>query len=717
MIKRFFILASMAFFCVSLTVKADEGMWLLNIIGKRYEEMKRLGFELSPDDIYSLNKSSMKDAVVNFGGFCTGELISDQGLLLTNHHCGYERIQMHSTTENNLLENGFWARNRGEELSNPGLYVTFLVRMEDVTEMIIHLPEEAVATKIAELEERAVGESHYTAEIKDFFAGNKYYLFVYETFPDVRLVGAPPSSIGKFGGDTDNWMWPRHTGDFALFRVYADADGKPAEYSETNVPLKPKYYFPVSDEGVKENDFAMIMGYPGSTERYLPADGVKLLYDETNPARIELRGQRLAIMKEEMEKSEEIDLMYSPSYFQVSNYYKYFIGQNQGIRSLDVIAAKRKSEEKFQKWADFSEENKEEFGQVLSGYANVYDRYKEVNLPYMYLEEGVFGCDIFLLAYRFAPVYAALKAGISVGQILSTIPALKAQAEEHFDTFYPPIDRKTLAAMLKAYHDEIPSGFHPDIFKTVEKKYKGSFEKYAEQVFKTSILADRNKAMAFLDKPDLKTIEKDPAFQLMLSILEKFRSTTGLQLQSVYTSLDSLNKVYMKGKFLMYPDSVFYPDANFSQRVTYGQVKGYWAKDAVYYNYYTALEGVIQKENPQSDEFYVAPGLIELYRNKDFGHYANDKGELPVCFISNNDITGGNSGSPVINAKGHLIGTAFDGNWEAMSGDIDFSDKLQRSIVTDIRYVLFVIDKFAGAGHLIEEMKIVGRDGVMGSAK
>ena len=717
MIKRFFILASMAFFCVSLTVKADEGMWLLNIIGKRYEEMKRLGFELSPDDIYSLNKSSMKDAVVNFGGFCTGELISDQGLLLTNHHCGYERIQMHSTTENNLLENGFWARNRGEELSNPGLYVTFLVRMEDVTEMIIHLPEEAVATKIAELEERAVGESHYTAEIKDFFAGNKYYLFVYETFPDVRLVGAPPSSIGKFGGDTDNWMWPRHTGDFALFRVYADADGKPAEYSETNVPLKPKYYFPVSVEGVKENDFAMIMGYPGSTERYLPADGVKLLYDETNPARIELRGQRLAIMKEEMEKSEEIDLMYSPSYFQVSNYYKYFIGQNQGIRSLDVIAAKRKSEEKFQKWADFSEENKEEFGQVLSGYANVYDRYKEVNLPYMYLEEGVFGCDIFLLAYRFAPVYAALKAGISVGQILSTIPALKAQAEEHFDTFYPPIDRKTLAAMLKAYHDEIPSGFHPDIFKTVEKKYKGSFEKYAEQVFKTSILADRNKAMAFLDKPDLKTIEKDPAFQLMLSILEKFRSTTGLQLQSVYTSLDSLNKVYMKGKFLMYPDSVFYPDANFSQRVTYGQVKGYWAKDAVYYNYYTALEGVIQKENPQSDEFYVAPGLIELYRNKDFGHYANDKGELPVCFISNNDITGGNSGSPVINAKGHLIGTAFDGNWEAMSGDIDFSDKLQRSIVTDIRYVLFVIDKFAGAGHLIEEMKIVGRDGVMGSAK
>jgi len=717
MIKRFFILASVAFLSVSLHVKADEGMWLLSIIGKRYEEMKKLGFELSPDDIYSLNKSSMKDAVVNFGGFCTGELISDQGLLLTNHHCGYERIQMHSTTENNLLENGFWAKNKSEELPNPGLFVTFLVRMEDVTEMIIHLPEEAVATKIAELEERAVGESHYTAEIKDFFAGNKYYLFVYETFTDVRLVGAPPSSIGKFGGDTDNWMWPRHTGDFSLFRVYADPDGKPAEYSAMNVPLKPRYYFPVSLEGVKENDFTMIMGYPGSTERYLPADGVKLLYDETNPARIELRGKRLAIMKEEMEKDEKIDLMYSPGYFQVSNYYKYFIGQNQGIRSLNVIADKQKSEEKFQRWADFTEKNKEEFGQVLSGYTKTYDQYKEVNLPYVYLEEGVFGCDIFLLAYRFAPVYAALKAGISVGQILSTIPELKAQAEEHFSAYYPPVDRKMLAAMLKAYNDEIPSAFHPDIFKTVEKKYKGSFEKYADHVFKTSMLADRNKTMTFLDKPDLKTIEKDPAFQLMLSVLEKFRSTTGMKLQSVYASLDSLNKVYMKGKFAMYPDSVFYPDANFTQRLTYGQVKGYWARDAVYYNYYTALDGVIQKENPKSDEFYVAPELIELYQNKDFGYYANDKGELPVCFISNNDITGGNSGSPVINGKGHLIGTAFDGNWEAMSGDIEFSEKLQRSIVTDIRYVLFVIDKFAGAGHLIEEMKIIGKDGAMGSTK
>ena len=589
--------------------------------------------------------------------------------------------------------------------------------MEDVTDQIIHLPDEAVANKIAELEERAVGESGYTAEIKDFFSGNKYYLFVYETFTDVRLVGAPPSSIGKFGGDTDNWMWPRHTGDFALFRVYAGPDGKPAEYSPSNVPLKPRYYFPVSLEGVRENDFTMIMGYPGSTERYLPADGVKLLYDETNPARIKLRGERLSIMKEEMEKNKEIDLMYSPKYFQISNYYKYFIGQSQGIRSLNVIADKRKTEEKFQRWADFTDERKDEFGGILSSYKETYGQYKEVNLPYIYLEEGLFGSDIVLLAYRFAPVYAGLKAGLSGDAVKNSMEPLRAQVEEHFSAYYPPIDRKTLAAMLKSYNDEIAPAFHPSIFKTIEKKYKGDFGRYADHVFKTSFLADKNKAMAFLEKPELKAIEKDPAFQLMWSVLETFRNTTGMKLQSVYASLDSLNKGYMKGMFAMYPDSVFYPDANFTQRLTYGQVEGYWARDAVYYNYYTALDGVLQKENPDSEEFYVDPRLAELFRNKDFGRYATAEGELPVCFISNNDITGGNSGSPVINGKGHLVGTAFDGNWEAMSGDIEFSEKLQRSIVTDIRYVLFVIDKFAEAGYLIDEMKVIERAEAESSSK
>lgn len=707
MIKKIFSILMVFLLTTGYGVRADEGMWLLNIIGKRYEAMKELGLELSPEDIYSLNQSSLKDAVVNFGGFCTGEIISDQGLLLTNHHCGYERIQMHSNTENNYLKNGFWAQAMEDELPNPGLFVSFLIRIEDVTENLINLPEEAIESKMSELEERATEGTHYTAEIQDFFAGNKYYLFVYETFNDVRLVGAPPSSVGKYGGDTDNWMWPRHTGDFSIFRVYGGKDGKPAEYSEENVPIKPRHHFPVSTSGVKEEDFTMVMGYPGSTERYLPSEGVRLLYEESNPARIQLRERRLEIMKMEMDKSEKINLMYSPKYFQISNYYKYFIGQNQGIKNLDVIAQKEEEEEVFLEWAGSDEEKKKEFGEVISGYDEAYKEYREVNLPYVYLEEGAFATDIILLAYQLAPIYAALKAELTEEQVKNVAEGLKEKVTEHFSAYYAPIDQKILAAMFKSYKENVDPRFHPPVFQTIQKKFKGDFSKYADYVFKKSFLVSEEKAMAFLNSPDVKTIDKDPAFEAMLSVLGSFRQNAGSKLGMVYSKLDSLNYLYLKGKLAANPDSTFYPDANFTMRLTYGSVNGYWAKDAVYYKYYTTLKGVIEKENPASEEFFVEPKLVELYENKDYGTYANENGELPVCFISNNDITGGNSGSPVINGKGQLIGTAFDGNWEAMSGDIEFSNELQRTIVTDIRYVLFIIDKYAGAQRLIDEMDIV----------
>lgn len=706
MIKRLLSLATAILFLFPLTATADEGMWLLMLIGEKYERMKEMGLELTPEEIYSINQSSLKDAVVNFGGFCSGEIISKNGLILTNHHCGYERIQQHSTTENNYLKKGFWAKNNKEELPNPGLYVSFLVRMEDVTEQLIALSEEDVEEKIAELEIAAVEGTHYTAEVKDFFAGNQYYLFVYETFNDIRLVGAPPSSIGKFGGDTDNWMWPRHTGDFSLFRVYASPDGKPAEYSEENIPLNPKYFFPISTGGVHENDFSMIMGYPGSTDRYLPAAGVRLLYEQSNPARIKIRAKRLGIMKEFMDQSEKINLMYSPKYFQVSNYYKYFIGQNQGIGRLDVIEQKEEEQAKFMQWVNQNDERKGLFEDLFPLYDTVYQQNREVNLPYVYLEEAAFGIEVMTFAYQFATLYAALKAGLPADKLTSVTKDLQEKTEEHFKDYYQPIDKNEFAGLLKMYNDNVDPKYHPSIFGTVQKKYKGNFNKYADYVFKKSFLVDKEKTLEFLKAPELKTMEKDPAMEAMLSILGGFQSSAGKALREVYAALDDLNKVYLEG-ILLKTDSLIYPDANFTERLTYGSVHGYWARDAVYYNYYTTLEGVIEKNDPLTEEFFVEPKLIELYKAKDYGPYANEKGEMSVCFITNNDITGGNSGSPVINGKGQLIGTAFDGNWEAMSGDIKFATGLQRTIVTDVRYVLFIIDKYANDDRLLKEMTIV----------
>lgn len=699
---------------INFLAKADEGMWLPLLINKNFAEMQRLGLKLTAEDIYRVNNSSLKDAILNFGNFCTGEVISKDGLVLTNHHCGFEAIQSQSSVQNNLLANGFWAMNREQELPSPGLTVAFLVRMEDVTEKILSKidpnskeKDQTIEDLSAEISKTATEGTHYNAEVKSFFEGNTYYLFVYETYKDVRMVGAPPSAIGKFGGDTDNWMWPRHTGDFSLFRIYSGPDGKPAEYSKNNIPLKPKHFLPISLKGVKEGDFAMVMGYPGGTERYLPSEGVRLAYEQTNPARVKLRGKRLEIMKEDMDKDEKVKIGYAAKYAQISNYHKYFIGQNQGIKRLDVIGKKKAKEEEFQKWVNSDPERSKKYGNILSQFNQLYKDNAVVNLPYIYLEEGVFGIEILEQSYKAAELYGALKSGAGPEELKAAIAELQQQSDEFYKNYNAPTDKKILAALLKMYYQDIKPSMHPSVFKTIEKKYKGDFNKFAEFVFKTSVFSSQEKMNAFLKNPTVKVLEKDPAFTTMSSIIGDFRSMIAPSLRKVYGQLEETNNLYMQA--ILQKDGAtknLYPDANFTMRLTYGSVKSYFPKDAVHYDYLTRLEGVMEKEDPSNEEFIVPEKLKTLYAQKDFGKYG-ENGSLPVCFITNNDITGGNSGSPVINGDGHLIGTAFDGNWEAMSGDIIFEPELQRCISTDIRYVLFVIDKYAGAGYLLKEMTLI----------
>lgn len=715
MIKKLFSFLLLLTF--SFIAFADEGMWLPLLIKRlNYTDMQKAGLKLSAEEIYSVNNSSLKDAIVNFGGFCTGEIVSKDGLILTNHHCGYESIQSHSTVEKDYLTNGFWAMSRKEELPNKGLTVSFLVRMEDVTERVLGATKGVSADKLEErienvskrIENEATEGTHYNAEVKSFFEGNEYYLFVYETFKDIRLVGAPPSSIGKFGGETDNWMWPRHTGDFSMFRVYTGPDGKPAEYSEANVPLKPKHFLPVALYGVKDNDYTMILGYPGSTDRYLPSEGVKLIYEETNPARIKIREKRLALMKESMDSEDALRIKYAALYAQIINYYKYFIGQNQGLKRLHIIDKKRQEEQMFREWANADTERKKKYAGIIEEYESIYKDYRKVNKSYVYLEEAGFGTQLTLLAYHFNELYQTLAYGGNKEQIAEAVQGAKKEADENFKNYDLKTDRKIFAALMQMYYQDIPKELHPDIFATVQKKYKGDFNKYAEYVYANSIFADEAKMKAFLANPDMKILDKDPGFKAMSSILNGFRAKAGATLGSVYGRLDDANKKYTKGLMEMKNakgDKV-YPNANFTMRLTYGSVQDYFPRDAVHYNFYTTLDGIIEKEDSTSEEFIVPAKLKELHKKKDFGRYAENN-TVPVCFISNNDITGGNSGSPVIDGYGNLVGLAFDGNWEAMSGDIVYEPELQRTISTDIRYVLFIIDKYAGAKHLIEEMQLV----------
>lgn len=697
------------------SVKADEGMWIPFLLNDAlFEEMQSLGFNMTREQLFSFTDSSLKDAIVSIGG-CTAEIISDKGLMLTNHHCGKGRIQSHSSVGNDLLRDGFWAASYEDELPNPGMVARFLVRVEDLTDQVTAVLRDdmteaqrnmAIRTKSQEIERAAVEGTHYTATLRPMFAGNEFFLFVFETFTDVRLVGAPPSSIGEYGGDTDNWMWPRHTGDFTLFRVYSGPDGKPAEYSTENVPLKPRHHLPVSIKGIKEGDFAMVMGYPGSTNRYLTSYGIEFNLDQMYPPRIEIRRRKLDIIEAAMAASDENRIMYASRQSGISNYWKNFIGMSRALVKHDVAGTKRQQEAAFMQWVNADASRRAEYGDLMQEYQNIYDGMRQFNSHnFIYMEAMASGPINFSLANAFSGLPDLLDDKNKQEEAQEMINRLRADAERTFRNYNPQVEEQLWAAMFEEYFNRIPKQNLPEVFQTIERRYRNDFNRYAADVYKNSIFASAEKLNRFLDKPNAKTLKNDPMFVAATSVNQNFQEVNrGLQEYS--SRLARAERMYIKGLREMNPEGMFYPDANSTMRLTYGTVSGYYPADAVYYNYQTTLSGVMEKEDPTNHEFIVPAKLKELYENKDFGQYAED-GVMYVNFLSNNDITGGNSGSPVINGDGHLIGLAFDGNWEAMSGDILFENETQRTISVDARYILFVIEKFAGARHLIDEMTIV----------
>ncbi|SMO69342.1 dipeptidyl-peptidase 7. Serine peptidase. MEROPS family S46 [Saccharicrinis carchari] len=699
------------------TLKADEGMWLLPLIKKlNMNKMQEMGLELSAEDIYSVNNSSMKDAIVIFGGGCTGELISDQGLILTNHHCGYGDIQALSSEENNYLKDGFWANSLDEELHAEGLSVTFLKKMEEVTDRVFEGIDEAegidkrnelISKNISAITKEASEGNDYTIRVQSFFEGNQYFLVAYEKFNDVRFVGAPPSSIGKFGHDTDNWMWPRHTGDFSLFRVYADKDGKPADYSKDNVPFKPANHLPISLKGAQSGDFAMTLGYPGSTSRYLTSWGIKERMDVINDSRIVPRGVKQELWREDMMASEKVNIQYASKYSRSSNYWKNSIGMNRGLERLKVVDEKQKLEKEFANWVAASTERTAEYGEVLSNLEKVYsNRASDLKAQNYLVECMLRGTEIIALGTRAIQLEKELAQG-NKERVAQIAEAITESLDGFFKDYNVSTDHKVFATMLELYHNKIDAQYHPSFFtEVVEKKHKGDFKKYGDWVFRKSMFVDKNELETFLAAPKLKTLRKDPVFIAALSTMDMYRQIYG-KVSVTNTVENENNRLFLKGLMEMYPDKVFYPDANFTMRLSYGKVGNYKPKDAVIYEYFTTLAGVIEKHVPGDFEFEVPEKLIELYQNKDYGQYADVDGTMRVCFTTDNDITGGNSGSPVINGNGELFGLAFDGNWEAMSGDVTFETELQKCINVDIRYVLFIIDKFAGATNLIDEMTLV----------
>lgn len=725
--KRFSILLLLTFFCAFLganLARADEGMWLpLHIHRLNQVDLQKNGLQLSAEEIYSVNNASLKDAIVSLGGFCTGEFISKEGLLLTNHHCGYSQIQSHSSPDNDLLSNGFWSMNRQQELPNPGLFVDILVRMEDVTAKVLEglsgeTPEAERGARIAERTKALAAEANttgrYVTFVRDFFNGNEYYLFVYERYQDVRLVGAPPESIGKFGGDTDNWMWPRHTGDFALFRVYAGPDNLPAEYAAQNVPYQPRHHLPISMSDIEIGDFSMVFGFPGRTSRFMTSQGLQMEVEQSNPARIKLREKRLALMKEDMDADEAIRIKYASKYAQISNYYKYFIGQNEGIERMKTLQTKKGEEERYQHWAASGVNRQGGFSTSLQNIEEAYAGLRRYNLSKVYMNEAFLASEIMLFSSRFLPLYNLLKSPEATeASVRVATTQLRETAQEHFKDYNASTDQKIFAALMEMFYKDVPKEQHPDIFETVNNQYQGDFKRFAEDVFSKSLFASVTKVKAFLENPSIKALENDPAFKAMRSAYTNYFNDMLPKINEHTAQLGQANRTYVAGLRLMNPNKLYYPDANSTLRISFGSVQNYVPRDGVLYQHYTTMQGIAQKENPEDEEFVVPDKLMELYHEKDFGRYATN-GEMRVNFISNNDITGGNSGSPVINGRGELMGLAFDGNWEAMTGDLVYDPEYKRCINVNIKYILFIIDKFAGAGHLVEEMTLVdhGNPGV-----
>ena len=697
--------------------KADEGMWLLPLLEElNMSDMEQLGIQLTAEQIYSINHSSIKDAIVIFGRGCTGEIVSPDGLLFTNHHCGYDQIQQHSTVEHDYLKDGYWAMDRSEELPNPDLMVRFLERIEDVSGKIFEelsdtMTEENRRSQIKEtvkrLEQEASEGEKYDAVVRSLFDGNEYYLFVYTVFRDVRFVGAPPSAIGKFGYDTDNWEWPRHTGDFSVFRVYTAPDGSPAEYSPDNIPLKPKYFLPISLEGMELDDFAFILGYPGRTNRYLSSYGIREKMDVINTNRIRIRGNRLDLLMKDMQNDPKIRIQYASKYFRSSNYWKYSIGQNQGLRTLKIIDKKEMEEAAFQQWVEEDSMRNVKYGSILNEIKEIYAGKKSAEQNFNAINETFFtACELigFLADFQYLRVMLTMD-DFETEEIRKEIEDLKDQARDFFKDYHLPTDLKVTKNMFSLYREMISPGRLPEIYDQIDKKYKGDVDRFVDHMFAKTLFTDEDKVLNFLENPSLKVLAKDKAFQVANSIMRKYFEEYNI-LNAIDTKLQRDERLYLAGRMKMNPDLKYYPDANFTMRLTYGSVQNYSPRDAVHYDEFTFLKGVMEKEDTTNFEFIVPHRLKELYTNKDYGIYGIGE-RMPVCFITNNDITGGNSGSPVLNARGELVGLAFDGNWEAMSGDIAFEPDIQRCICVDIRYVLFIIDKFAGAHYLINELELV----------
>lgn len=707
---RKLLLSITLLFCM-IYAKADEGMWLpYNLSNQSLYEMQQLGCKLSAEQIFSLNQPSLKDAIVQFGGGCTGELISPEGLLLTNHHCGLSYVQKHATVEHDYLTDGFWALNKDEELPNQGLTVSFLAMVEDVTEAVLKdvvdedTREDVINNNIKEIIKERKGDRNVEIEIVPFYSGNQYILFEYDVYEDVRLVCCPPWGIGKYGADTDNWTWPRHKGDFNIFRVYTDKDGKPAKYSEDNVPMKSKHYLPINIKGVKQGDYAMILGYPGSTDRYSTSYTVKNIVDYEGPSIVNCRTAKLNEYRKHMDADPEVFIKYASKQASVSNYWKYYIGQVKQLKRNHVYEIRLEQENAFREWVAADKARQAEYGAIWTDIEKKWAMMGEIQNAFVYLREaGWNGGEAVSFSRRFKKVNDMIKVKEDKEKISQNVENIRKASDAFFKDYDMALDKDVTIALLNLFYNDIEN-YVPDMVATIGEKNNGDFTAWVEEAFQKSIFTDKERMEKWFNKP--KRLDKDPIYALAMSFVNEYFDVYDIYERANITG-NYGERLYMKGLMEMQTERNFYPDANFTMRLTYGTVEPYKGADAVNYNYFTTMDGVMAKYIPGNWEFDIPQDVLTLYENRDYGRYADENGQLIVNFITTNDITGGNSGSPVINGEGELIGLAFDGNWEAMSGDIMFEKNVQRTICMDARYLLWCIEKVGKATNIINELTVI----------